>query len=61
MEVKHVCLDCGEVLAVHEHASYQEVKTCLAGMKPLCPACASWPRSPLPGGTRGQQGDDHAQ
>ena len=59
MEIKHVCCDCGAILAVHQHASYQEVKTCLAGMKPLCPKCASWPESPLPDGTRGQE-SNHA-
>src|SRR5689334_208484 len=32
VEIKHVCQLCGEIMAVHEHASYQEVKTCLAGM-----------------------------
>ena len=48
MELKHVCCDCGAILAVHQHGSYQEVKTCLAGMKPLCQECASWPDSPLP-------------
>src|SRR5215471_5212381 len=37
-----------DILAVHQHASYQEVKTCLAGMKPPCRECASWPGCPLP-------------
>jgi hypothetical protein len=46
MGIKHVCLDCGEVLAVHEHSSWQEVKDCQRGMRPLCDACASWPGSP---------------
>jgi hypothetical protein len=46
--IKHCCSDCGEVLAVHEHANYQEVKDCLAGMKALCNECASWPGVPLP-------------
>jgi hypothetical protein len=56
VEIKHVCQLCGEVMAVHEHASYQEVKTCLAGMKPLCDPCASDTGSPLPAtGTRGQE------
>jgi hypothetical protein len=36
MQIKHVCRSCGEVMAVHEHANYQEVKDCLRGMKPLC-------------------------
>ncbi len=48
MEVKHVCLDCGDVIAVHEHSSWQQIKECQAGMKALCPACASWPGCPLP-------------
>jgi hypothetical protein len=46
MTIKHVCQSCGEVMAVHFHSSYQEVKDCFAGMKPLCPQCASWPGSP---------------
>ena len=48
MQIKHCCADCGEVMAVHEHASYQEIKDCLAGMRALCDACRSWPGSPLP-------------
>src|SRR5262249_7490536 len=50
----------GEVMAVHEHRSYQEDKTCLRGIKALCSECASWPGSPLPlpaEGTRGQKGE----
>jgi hypothetical protein len=52
MEIKHCCADCGQVLAVHDHASYQEIKDCLAGMKPLCPECASWPGSTLDRGVK---------
>ena len=48
MEIKHCCADCGAVLAVHEHDSYQEVKDCLAGMRSLCDVCHSWPGCPLP-------------
>ena len=32
MEIKHVCQSCGEVMAVHEHASYQEVKDRCTGV-----------------------------
>jgi len=39
MQIKHCCAACGAVLAVHEHNSYQEVKDCLAGMRPLCDVC----------------------
>jgi hypothetical protein len=46
MQIKHCCADCGEVMAVHEHASYQEIKDCLAGMRALCAACRSWSGSP---------------
>jgi hypothetical protein len=61
MEIKHVCFDCGAILAVHEHASYQELKTCLTGVKPLCRECANWPGSPLPSEEiRGQEGK-HSQ
>ena len=56
MQIKHCCADCGEVLAVHEHASYQEIKDCLAGTRPRCNACASWPGCPLPDGTRAAEG-----
>jgi hypothetical protein len=56
MEIKHVCQSCGEIMAVHEHSNYQEVKDCLRGMKPLCGECASWPGCPLPTGSRGQEG-----
>ncbi len=46
VEVKHCCVDCGQVIVMHEHSSYIEVKNCLAGMRALCDACASWPGSP---------------
>jgi len=56
VEVKHCCIDCGQVMAVHEHSSYQEIKDCLAGMRALCDACRSWSGCPLPSqGTRGQE------
>jgi hypothetical protein len=55
LEIKHVCQSCGEVMAVHEHASYQEIKDCQAGMR-LCRECASWPGCPLP--TDGQRGQE---
>ena len=55
MEIKHCCADCGEVIAVHEHANYLEVKTCLKGMRPLCPECASWPGSPSAGAEAGRR------
>jgi hypothetical protein len=29
MEVKHCCADCGEVMAVHIHNSWREIKDCL--------------------------------
>jgi hypothetical protein len=46
MQIRHVCQSCGEVMAVHVHNAYQEVKNCLAGMKALCAQCDSWPGSP---------------
>jgi hypothetical protein len=56
VEVTHCCIDCGQVMAVHEHSSYQEIKDCLAGMRPLCDAYRSWSGCPLPSpGTRGQE------
>jgi len=55
-EVKHCCVDCGQVIVVHEHSSYVEVKLCLRGMRPLCDECRRFPGCPLPqGGTRGQE------
>jgi hypothetical protein len=47
MEVRHVCESCGELLAVHHHANFQQVKDCRATMRPLCEACASWPGCPF--------------
>ena len=35
-EVKHCCADCGDVIEVHEHSSWQEIKDCQAGMRALC-------------------------
>jgi hypothetical protein len=46
MQIKHCCADCGEVLAVHEHLSWQEIKDCQAGMRALCDSCRSWPGCP---------------
>ena len=46
MEIRHVCQSCGELMAVHEHESWQEVKDCLAGMRALCRERASWPGCP---------------
>ena len=55
-EVKHCCVDCGQVIVVHEHSSYVEVKLCLRGMRPLCDECRRFPGCRLPqGGTRGQE------
>jgi hypothetical protein len=45
-QIKHVCQSCGEVMAEHEHSSWQEIKDCLAGMRALCPDCDSWPACP---------------
>jgi hypothetical protein len=56
MEIKHCCADCGEVIAVHEHNSWQEIKDCDAGRRALCDACRSWPGCPLlPEPMRGQE------
>jgi len=49
MEIKHVCQSCGEIMAVHEHESWQEVKDCLTGLRALCRECASWPGCPSAG------------
>jgi hypothetical protein len=55
MQIKHVCQSCGELMAVHQHSSWQEVKDCQRGMRALCDACRSWPGCPLPlEGTRGR-------
>ena len=42
MEIKHVCQSCGEVMAVHEHSSWQEIKDCQTGMRALCAECRTW-------------------
>lgn len=55
MEVKHCCVGCGEVMEVHEHASYQEIKDCLTGMYALCAQCAGWPGSPSARADAGQE------
>jgi hypothetical protein len=53
--VVHVCVGCGEKMVVHQHSSWQAIKTCDAGRRALCDQCASWPECPLPeAGTRGQ-------
>lgn len=55
MQIKHGCQSCGEVMAVHDHSTYQEIKDCQAGMRALCDACRSWPGCPLPDAeTRGE-------
>jgi hypothetical protein len=56
MEIRHVCQPCGELMAVHEHESWQEVKDCLAGMRALCRECASWPGCPSAGADAGIDG-----
>ena len=55
MQIKHVCLDCGEVVAVHDHNSWQEIKDCQAGMRALCDQCRSWPGSPSAGADAGRR------
>ena len=54
MEIKHVCQSCGEVMEVHEHSSWLEIKECDCHRKPLCDECARWPGSPLPCGGHAQ-------
>jgi hypothetical protein len=41
MEIKHVCQSCGDVMAVHEHESWHEVKDCSPG----CERCAGSARA----------------
>ena len=55
LEIKHCCVDCGQVIAVHEHSSYVEVKLCLRGMRALCDECRRFQGCPLPERTRGQE------
>jgi hypothetical protein len=43
VEIAHTCQSCNAPMAVHEHSSYQEIKGCLAGTRPLCDVCGSWP------------------
>ncbi len=44
--IKYCCADCGEVIVVHFHNSWQEIKDCQRGMRALCDACRSWPGCP---------------
>ena len=54
MKMMHCCGDCGEIMAVPEHSSWQEIKDCDRTQRALCDARRSWPGSPLPTeGTRG--------
>jgi hypothetical protein len=46
MQIKDVCQSCGELMEVHEHTSWLEVKACTRTLPALCPACASWPGMP---------------
>jgi hypothetical protein len=55
MEVKHCCGDCGEVIAVHEHNSWEQIKDCQAGMRALCAECASWPGCRAAGADAGRR------
>jgi hypothetical protein len=47
MRINHVCVSCGQLLAVCEHANYRDLKTCWHGRKKLCETCSSYPGSPL--------------
>lgn len=49
-EIKHVCRDCGEVIAVHFHNSWESIKACLLTMRVQCEQCRLWPGSPVNGG-----------
>src|ERR1700752_1546123 len=55
VEIEHCCASCGEVLAMHEHSSWQQVKDCQAGMRALCRECASWPGCPPPAAWTGER------
>ena len=51
VEIKHVCVACGEHIVTHEHGSYLEVTRCMRGMKALYAKCAKWSGSlPSDGG-----------
>ena len=56
MHIKHVCASCGELMEIHGHSSWQEIKDCDRNRRALCDACRSWPGCPLPPErTRGQE------
>jgi hypothetical protein len=57
MQIKHVCQRCGEVMAVHEHASWQEVKDCQAGSGP-CALNVTGGQGVLPFRGRGRKEND---
>ena len=49
MRINHVCVSCGQLLAVCEHTSHADLRRCWLGMKKLCAECSSYPGSaPLP-------------
>jgi hypothetical protein len=45
MRINHVCVSCGQLLAVCEHTSHADLRRCWLGMKKLCAECSSWPGS----------------
>jgi hypothetical protein len=55
VQTKHVCQSCGEVMEVHEHSSWQEIKECDRHRRALCSECASWPGSPSARADTGQE------
>ena len=58
MQIKHVCQSCGEVMEVHEHSNYQQIKDCNRERRALCDRCRSWPGCSLPeAGTREQRSE----
>jgi hypothetical protein len=45
MRINHVCVSCGQLLALCEHTSHADLRRCWLGMKKLCAECASYPGS----------------
>src|SRR5580658_994831 len=54
MKMTHCCADCGEVMAVHEHSSWQEIKDCDRNPRALCDGGAGRIPAPHGGDARGR-------
>jgi hypothetical protein len=40
MQITHCCTSFFQVIALHQHSSWEQIKGCQAAMGSLCPECA---------------------